>query len=386
MVPSVKIPLFDTVASVRDLRGEIDAAITSVIDNGRYILGPEVAAFEREFAAYIGAEHAVGVGNGTDAITIALRALGVLPGDDVIVPSFSFFASAEAIPPIGARPVFCDIDPTTFNVTAETVERALTLQTRAIVVVHLFGSPAPVDAIRALAAPLGVKVLEDSAQSVGARVGESASGDPGGGRVGALGDAATFSFFPSKNLGAFGDGGMITTTDADVAERARRLRLHGSLDKRMHSEIGYNSRLDELQAAILRVLLPHLDRWNAGRRAAAAAYAEAGVFALASPQRHLSGAEPVFHLYSVTAPQPDRLAAELARRGVEARGYYRRPIHRQPAMRGFAVGAGELPGTVAAAAGNLALPISPTMTRGQVEQVVGALGDAVAELPADARA
>ena len=247
------VPLFDTSTPLLALRGELREAIDRVLDSERYILGPEVSAFEREFAAYCGAEHAVGVANGTDAITIALRAMGVGPGDEVVVPSFTFYASAEAIPPTGATPVFCDIDPETYCVTAETVRAALTPRTKAVIAVHLFGNVAPVAEIEAL----GVPVLEDAAQAAGSIAGE-------GRRPGALGTAATFSFFPSKNLGAFGDGGMITTSDEQIAERARTLRFHGSHDKVTYEQLGYNSRLDELQAAILRVQLPHLDAM--GRR------------------------------------------------------------------------------------------------------------------------
>src|SRR3954471_1906842 len=259
------VPLFDTVTPLEPLREDIDAAIARVLESRSYILGPEVDAFEREFAAHSGARHAIGVANGTDALTIALRAMGVGPGDDVVVPSFTFYASAEAIPPTGARPVFCDIDPESLCVTPETVAAALTPRTKAVIAVDLFGNVAPVREIEAL----GVPVLEDAAQAAGAR-----SPD---GRPGALGAAATFSFFPSKNLGCFGDGGAITTDDDGLADRARMLRFHGSRDKVTYEDVGYNSRLDELQAALLRVQLPHLDAWGDARRAAAAAYAEEGL-------------------------------------------------------------------------------------------------------------
>src|SRR4051812_2810523 len=251
------VPLFDTRAPLLPLRPRLDAAIARVLDSGAFILGAEVEAFERELAAYLGAGHVVGVANGTVAITLALRALGVGPGDDVVVPSFSFYASAEAIPPTGARPVFCDVDPATFCVTPETVQAALTPRTKAVVVVHLFGNVAPVREIEAL----GVPVLEDAAQAAGSRHRD--------GRPGALGTAATFSFFPSKNLGAFGDGGAVTTNDDAIADRVRMLRFHGSRDKVTYEHVGYNSRLDEIQAAILRVLLPELEGWADGRRAAA---------------------------------------------------------------------------------------------------------------------
>ena len=263
-VSTIGVPLFDTSTPLAPIRQEIRQAIDRVLASELYILGPEVRAFEEEFADYCGCKHAVGVANGTDALTIALRAMGVGPGDEVIVPSFTFYASAEAIPPTGATPVFCDVDPRTYCVTAETVRAALTPRTKAVIAVHLFGNLAPVAEIEAL----GVPVLEDAAQAAGSH---STAGRPG-----ALGKAATFSFFPSKNLGCFGDGGMITTDDADVAERARTLRFHGSRDKVSYEQVGYNSRLDELQAAILRVQLPHLDTWADGSRQAGEHYLNAG--------------------------------------------------------------------------------------------------------------
>src|ERR1700689_3250579 len=281
------VELFDTSTPVYGLREELRAAVARVLESERYILGPEVDAFEREFAAYCGTAHAVGVANGTEAITIALRALGVGPGDEVVVPSFTFYASAEAIPPTGATPVFCDIDPYTYCVTADTVKAALTPRTKAVIAVHLFGNVAPIAQIAAL----GVPVLEDAAQAAGST---SAAGRPG-----TLGTIATFSFFPSKNLGCFGDGGMITTSDAELAERVRVLRFHGSHDKVSYQEIGYNSRLDELQAAILRVELPHPDSWADGRRAGADHYAQAGLAELVQVPVATAGAEPAWHLYVI---------------------------------------------------------------------------------------
>ena len=233
--------------------------------NGRFILGPEVSAFESELAAYAGTAHAVGVANGTDAISIAARAVGVAAGDEVVVPSLTFYATAEAIAAIGARPVFCDVDHGTRNVTVDTVTAAMTPRTKAIVAVDLFGSPAPVPALR----QLGVPVIEDAAQALGASL--------DGRRAGSLGDIATLSFFPSKNLGCFGDGGAILTDSDELAAQARALRFHGSRDKQTFELVGYNSRLDEIQAAVLRVLLPELDGWCDARRRAAAAYAAAGI-------------------------------------------------------------------------------------------------------------
>jgi dTDP-3-amino-3,4,6-trideoxy-alpha-D-glucose transaminase len=362
----VAVALFDTGAPLRPLRPQIDAAIARVIDSGRFILGPEVGAFEDELAAYCGTRHAIGVANGTEALTIALRAMGVGPGDDVVVPSFTFYASAEAIPPTGARPVFCDVDPETGCVTAETVRAALTPATKAVIAVHLFGNIAPIAEIEAL----GVPVLEDAAQAAGSLA-------AGGRRPGALGRAATFSFFPSKNLGGFGDGGAITTDDDDIAERVRTLRFHGSRDKVSYELVGYNSRLDELQAAILRVLLPHVDGWAGGRRAAAAHYAAAGLGDLVALPVATAGSQPAWHLYVVRHERADELLAGLGAAGVEARAYYRIPVHRQRAMAPFAPAA-SLPATDELARTHLALPMSAVLSEAQVAEVVAAAYGALA--------
>ncbi len=354
------VPLFDTSTPLEPLREELRGAVARVLDSGRFILGPEVQAFEREMAAYCGARHAVGVANGTEAITIALRAMGVGEGDEVVVPSFTFYASAEAIPPTGATPVFCDVDPQTFCINAETVAEVLTPHTKAVLAVHLFGNIAPVTEIEAL----GVPVLEDAAQAAGSR---SAHGRPG-----ALGAAATLSFFPSKNLGCFGDGGMIVTDDAQIAEQARVLRFHGSRDKVSYERLGYNSRLDELQAAILRVQLPHLDEWSDGRRRGVEYYAEAGLAELVTLPRATVGSSPAWHLYVVRHREADRLAAALGEAGIGCRAYYRTPVHEQPAMRAWGEGL-TLPGTEEVARTHLAIPISPVLSREQAEQVVSAV-------------
>lgn len=358
------VPLFDTSTPLAPLRRRIREAIDDVLEGGRFILGPEVAAFEQEFAASVGAAHAIGVANGTEAITLALRALGVGPGDDVVVPSFSFYASAEAIPHTGARPVFCDVDPETFCVTPETVRAALTPNTKAVIAVHLFGNVAPVREIEAL----GVPVLEDSAQAAGS-VGTD-------GRPGALGTIATFSFFPSKNLGCFGDGGAITTSDDELAEVVRSLRFHGSKDKISYQRIGFNSRLDELQAAILRVQLPELERWAQHRHEVGEWYTQAGLGDHVTLPRATDGARPAWHLYVVRHPRADALVDALKAAGIESRGYYRTPIHLQPAMAGIAPADLELPGTAEVAATHVALPISAVLTRDQVDEVVGAVRDA----------
>src|SRR5271155_241190 len=312
------VPLFDTSTALLPVHAELREAVARVLDSERYILGPEVSAFEQEFAAYCGADYAIGVANGTEAITIALRAMGVGAGDEVVVPSFTFYASAEAIPPTGATPVFCDIDPETYCVTAETVRAALTPRTKAVIAVHLFGNVAPIAEIRAL----GVPVLEDAAQAAGSMAAD--------GRPGALGAAATFSFFPSKNLGCFGDGGMITTSDAQIAEQARILRFHGSRDKVDYEQLGCNSRLDELQAAILRVQLPHLDDWADGRRRAGSHYEEAGLGELVTLPQPTTGSAPAWHLYVINDPHVERVEAALAAAGIGHKPYYRTPVHRQP--------------------------------------------------------
>jgi len=361
------VPLFDTRSPLLALRPQLEAAMRAVLDSGRFILGPEVAAFEQEFAAFCGASACVGVANGTEALTIALRALGVGPGDDVVVPSFTFYATAEAIPPTGGRPVFCDIDAETGCMTASTVAAALTPATKAVVVVHLFGNVAPVAEIAAL----GVPVLEDAAQAAGSLAAD--------GRPGSLSTAATFSFFPSKNLGCFGDGGAILTSDDALAQRAGMLRFHGSKDKVTYEHVGYNSRLDELQAAILRVQLPHLDAWSAGRRAAARAYEDAGLCELVAPLRVAdAGAQPAWHLYVVRHERADELAAGLSARGVGCRAYYRVPVHRQPAMAPF--GGVELPATDELARTHLALPMSPVLSAQQAREVVAAVREVLAAL------
>lgn len=358
------VPLFDPVTPLAPLRDELRDAVTRVLDRGHYLLGPEIEAFEEEFAGYLGARHALGVANGTEAITLALRALGVGPGDDVVVPSFTFWASAEAIVNAGARPVFCDVDPATFLVTADTVRAALTPATKAVLVVHLFGNVVDVGPIAAL----GLPVVEDSAQSAGSR-------GPAG-RPGTLGTIATFSFYPSKNLGAFGDGGAVVTGDAELAEAVRVLRFHGSRDKTGYERIGFNSRLDEVQAAILRVQLPHLDTWAAHRAQTGDLYAREGLDRHAELPVPAVGSRPAWHLYVVRLPDPDGMRERLARAGVESRGYYRTPIHEQPPMRGVGHCPTGLPGTVEAARTHLAIPVSAAITHDQIIEVVGAFATA----------
>ena len=358
------VPLF--ASSLEPHHDALAERIAAVVRSGRYILGPEVRAFEEEFAAYLGVAHCVGVANGTDALTIALRALGVRPGDEVVCPSFTFYATAEAIVNAGATPAFCDVDPATACVTRSTVEAAMTDRTRAIVPVHLFGHLAPADELR----ELGLPVLEDAAQAAGATL--------DGRRAGAFGHAATFSFFPSKNLPCLGDGGAIVTDGEDVAATARKLRFHGSADKQTFTDVGYNSRLDEVQAAVLRVLLGELDGWNEARRGAAAAYERHGLrevpgLRLLEPP---PGAEPVHHLFVAFHERADDLIAVLGEREIQARGYYRTPVHLQPSMTAYR--GRELPATDELARTNLALPMGPELTGEQARVVVEALREAAA--------
>jgi dTDP-3-amino-3,4,6-trideoxy-alpha-D-glucose transaminase len=354
------VPLFDPSTPLAPLREEIDGAVKRVLDSKHFILGPEVEAFEGELASYVGAGRAVGVANGTEALTIALRALGIGPGDDVVVPSFTFYASAEAIPPTGARPVFCDVDPETFTVTAETVKAAMTRDTKAVIAVHLFGNVAPIAEIEAL----GVPVIEDAAQALGSKGPD--------GRPGSLGTLATLSFYPSKNLGAFGDGGAVLTNDDELADKVTMLRFHGSRDKVTYEQVGYNSRLDELQAAILRVQLPHLDSWADHRREAARWYADAGLGEWADLPQATPGADPAWHLYVIRTDRSEGLERALPDADIGARSYYRVPVHQQPAMAHLAAGA-SLPGTDRAAREHLAIPISAAITREQVREVTGAI-------------
>jgi dTDP-4-amino-4,6-dideoxygalactose transaminase len=337
-----EVPLF--ASSLEPYHDRLSEAIERVARSGRYILGPEVVAFEEEFARYLGVRHCVGVANGTDALTIALRAAGVGAGDEVVMPSFTFYATAEAALVLGAVPVYCDIDPETFCVTRETVAAALTPRTKAIVPVDLFGNVAAAGELR----ELGVPVVEDAAQAAGAAL--------NGTKAGALGDAATFSFFPSKNLPCLGDGGAIVTDDDELAERMRILRFHGSKDKVTFTDVGWNSRLDELQAAALRVLLPELDGWVDRRREVAETYERLGLGEHVALPRATDGARHGYHLYVV------RSERELP----IGRGYYRTPVHRQPAIGSAA----ELPGTEEAARTNWALPMGTGLTEEQVRQVV----------------
>jgi dTDP-3-amino-3,4,6-trideoxy-alpha-D-glucose transaminase len=365
------VPLMDPHSQYDAVRPQIARAIADVIDSGRFILGPRVADVERVFAEQVGAAHGIGVANGTDALLIALRALGIQPGDEVICPSFTFYATAESIAAVGAVPVFADIEEETYCLDPAAVEAALTPRTRAVMPVHLFGHPAPIGPLRAICVKHDLALLEDAAQAYGASL--------DGVRCGALGDAATFSFFPTKNLPCFGDGGLITTSSADVDRASRVLRFHGSEDKKTFTEVGYNSRLDELQAAILLELRPHVDGWNDDRIAVAARYEELGLGEHVVLPAVAPGARHVYHLYIVRSQDRDRLASGLGEAGVGNAVYYSTPLHRQPVFEHLGYPEGSLPVTERCARECMALPMSPTLgeaAQGEVVQAVRALSPA----------
>jgi dTDP-4-amino-4,6-dideoxygalactose transaminase len=351
-VPGQQIPLVDVRAQYAPLIDEVKERIAEVIDSAHFILGPNVRAFEQKAAEALGVPAAVGVANGTDALVLSLEALEVGTGDEVICPSFTFYATAEAIARTGATPVFADVDAATLNVDLDDVARRVTERTKAIVPVHLFGRPARLDSL----AGLGLPIVEDAAQAFGA------SG------VASTGMLSTFSFFPTKNLFAFGDGGLVAGNDERLVERVRLLRFHGSRDKVTFDLVGTNSRLDELQAAVLRVFLPHLPAWNEARSEAAARYAELGLGEVC--ELPVDEAGHVYHMYVVRSPERDRLAGALAEAGIASASYYVTPAHLQPAMRHLGHREGSLPETERAAAENLALPLWAGIAAEQQERVV----------------
>jgi dTDP-4-amino-4,6-dideoxygalactose transaminase len=354
-----QIPLVDVKAQYAPLLDELKERIADVLDSGRFILGPNVSAFEEEAAAYLGVEHAIGVANGTDALVIALDALDIGPGDEVICPTFTFYATAESIARRGATPVFAEIDPRTMNLDPEDVRARVTEKTKAIMPVHLFGRPAPLGEL----AELGVAIVEDAAQAFGAQ------------GVGTTGIVSTYSFFPTKNLFALGDGGLVTARDAELAERIRLLRFHGSKAKKDFELVGYNSRLDELQAAALRLFLPHLDEWNRLRREAAARYAELGLGEVCD----LPPDEPghVYHVYVVRSPERDRIREHLSSSGIASAAYYETALHLQPALRGLGYSEGAFQETERASRENLALPMWAGIGPEEQERVVAAVREAV---------
>jgi dTDP-4-amino-4,6-dideoxygalactose transaminase len=362
---TTSIPLVDLKAAYHRLQAEIDAATVRVLAGGWYILGPEVSAFEAEFAAYLGVEHAVGVASGTDAVLLALRALGVGPGDEVITVAHTAVATVAAIELAGATPRFVDIDPATYTLDPVQLAAAVTPRTRAIVPVHLYGAPADMDAVLAVARAHELRVIEDCAQAHGARY--------KGHMVGTLGDAAAFSFYPTKNLGALGDGGAVATNRPEVAERLRLLRQYGWRERYVSDVAGMNSRLDELQAAILRVRLRYLDAENEARRRLAARYDAALAGLPVTRPTARPDDKAVYHLYVIRAAARDTLAAHLSAHGIGTGVHYPVPVHRQPAYAHLGYGPGSLPATEAAAGEVLSLPMYPDLPEAAVETVGAAI-------------
>lgn len=373
MTTSVTVPLLDLEAQYRTIRGEILEAITRVCDSQRFILGPEVEALERELARHIGVADAVAVSSGTDAILATLMALGIGPGDEVITPTHSFFATAGCIARVGATPRLVDIDPVTFNADPAAVRAAISPRTKAIIPVHLYGLMADMDPILAAGSEHGIPVIEDACQAIGAEY--------RGRQAGSLGAAGCFSFFPSKNLGACGDAGLVTTNDAALGHELRLLRNHGAEPKYFHKRIGGNFRLDAIQAAVLRVKLPHLQRWSEMRRANATRYrqlfAAAGLDARIMLPHEPAGYHHIFNQYVVRIPDRDRVRAQLTRQGIGTEIYYPVPFHLQECFAPLGHRRGEFPHAEAAADSVLAVPIYAELTHGQQEAVVSALGNAL---------
>ena len=372
------IPLCDLKQQYAALKGEIDAAMIAVAESGHYIMGPNVRAFENEAAGYLGCEHAVGVGNGTDALHLALRALEIGPGDEVITTPFTFIATTEAIGIVGATPVFVDIDPQTNNLDVSQIEQAITPRTKAILPVHLYGQPCDLQPLLDIARERNLRVVEDCAQAIGAEY--------EGRRVGTLGDFGCYSFFPSKNLGCFGDGGLVATNDPELFERVEILRRHGGRVKYHHSVLGLNSRLDELQAAILQIKLKHLDDWSNARRAVAYRYndrfrdlpgincpqemTDNGVHVPASSGVHNPRLRAVYHQYTLMVENRDEVQARLKERGVASFPYYPVPLHLQEVHADLGHRRGDFPHAERAAQCCLSLPIFPELTQEDQSTVI----------------
>ena len=371
-MPAPDIPLIDLQAQYRSIKEEINRAIQRVLDHGQFILGPEVEALEHEFATYCGTRHAVAVASGTDALELSLRAFGIGPGDDVITTALSFFATGSSIAALGATPVFVDIDPVTSTIDPRKVEEAITPRTKAIVPVHLYGHPCEMQALVSITQRARLILVEDCAQATGASDGQT--------RVGAFGHVGAFSFYPTKNLGAYGDGGMVVTNDALVAQQIRLLRMHGSRDRIRHEVVSRNSRLDEIQAAILRVKLKYLDRWNQARRAHARVYQQAlsrqRLPGVVLPQER-SGAYHVYHLYIVRVQQRAAVQKLLATQGVSTQIHYELPLHLEPAFAKLGYRPGACPEAEQAVQEVLTLPLYPELSVQSVEWVALALGNAV---------
>ena len=362
----MRVPLLDLKAQYATIRDEIRAALDRVVESQRFILGPEVEALEREIAKYCGCSHAIGVSSGTDALLVALMAIDVGPGDEVITTPYSFFATASAIARLQARPVFADIDERTFNIDISAIEARITPRTRAIIPVHLFGQMADMPSIMEIARKHNLFVIEDAAQAIGAELNHK--------RAGSIGHAGCFSFYPSKNLGGFGDGGMITTNDEDMAARIRLLRSHGFRAKYYSEQLGGNFRLDEIQAAVLRVKLKYLDRWLDGRRRNAAFYCESlsrsGTIKLPYEMPH---SRHTYNQFVIRTVRRDELIAQFKQKQIGCEVYYPLPLHLQACFKELGYKAGDLPASEAAARETLALPIYAELTAEMLEAVAKAV-------------
>jgi len=364
-----KLPLVDLKAQHASIAAEVQAALDNVMSNTDFILGADVAEFESEFARYCDAEHCVGLDSGMSALELGMRAMGIGPGDEVITPAGSFIASSSAISFTGATPVWVDVDAKTFNIDPALIEAAITPRTKAIMAVHLYGQPADMDRILAIGRQHDLQVIEDACQSHGARY--------KGRRTGSMGTFGAFSFYPAKNLGAYGDAGALTTNDAELAAKVRMMRNYGQREKYDHVYLAWNRRLDTIQAAVLRVKLRHLDRWNESRRTIASLYGELLQHTGATLPYESPEVEHVYHLYVVEVDGRERVQSELAAQGISTGIHYPVPIHLQEAYRAAGFGPGSFPVTEAAAKRILSLPMYPELTEDGVRRVAAALGQAV---------
>ena len=366
----MSVPLLDLIAQYSEIKDDVLAAMMGVIERQSFIMGPEVGRLETEIARLSHAKHGIACASGTDALLLPLKALDLRPGDEVITTPFTFFATAGTVHNTGGTPVFVDIDPVTMNIDPRAIEAAITPRTRAIIVVHLFGQMAAIEEIGAIAARHQLPVIEDGAQSIGAR----RKVDGVWRMSGELGTVGTLSFFPTKNLGAWGDGGMVVTQDDALAGRLRRLRLHGGSRQYLHEEVGTNSRLDTLQAAILLAKLPYLDRWNQARKRNAARYTAAftGHPAVCPPASDAAN-DHIFHQYTIRVPQRDELQAHLKSRGIGHSIYYPLALHLQPCFEYLGYRRGRLPAAEAAMESVISLPIYPELTESQQDTVIAAV-------------
>lgn len=363
------IPLVDLIAQYHSIKKEIDSAVLSTLESGHFILGPQVTKFEEDVASLLGLDFAIGLASGTDALVLALRALDVGEGDEVVIPAYTFFATAGTVMSVGAKPVMVDIDPQTYQIDVNKIESVITSKTKAIIPVHLYGHPAEMNPILEIARKYNLKVIEDNAQGFGAEY--------LGKKTGSFGDIGCLSFFPTKNLGAFGDAGMVVTDDSKLAERMKMLRTHGWKKKYYSEEVGYNSRLDAIQAAILQTKLSHVDLWNQKRRELAKRYSEhLAPLGIVTPVEE-EWAKHVYHLYIIRSEKRDALQKFLKEKGIASEVYYPIPPHLSTPCKKFGYKEGDFPHAEKASQETLALPLYPELTEGQQDEVIGAIGEFV---------